>query len=333
MNRSPLQQLEVAAATRRYKVSADVVKEAWRCVPDSYWNDPNHVVERKLDGHRFKLHVMSDGNRLDSRRISDVTGAYVEKTDNVPHIRDSIMCDLAGTVFDGEICAGKDSNSVAHALGSHADETEKSSVKYVIFDILFFKGLDVRMKSDKVRRTLLELCFNRFSVKDVERIELMPRSLSMTPDQKKAVLVAALEANEEGVMMKDITKPYGSGWTKIKKKATFDVVVMGYAPPKEKSLKKGQAQETETKYFKNGWIGAIIFGQYVNGTLVECGQTSGFDDSIRKAVSENKESFLGKPFEIEAQERFSTGKFRHPRFIRWRDDKSAFDCVYRPDEV
>ena len=45
-------------------------------------------------------------------------------------------------------------------------------------------------------------------------------------------------------------------------------------------------------------------------------------------------------FEIEAQERtppgssrYTLGAFRHPRFIRWREDKNAKQCIYRLDEL
>jgi ATP-dependent DNA ligase len=298
------------------------------------WDDPHTIVERKLDGHRFKLHICHGINRLDSRRPSVNGGLYVEKTDNAPAIRDFPLPDLDGTVLDGELVAGEDSNSVAHALGSHASDAERSALHYVVFDILFFRGRDVRDRSDAVRRALLEKCFSSTSLAHAPMIRLMPRPASMTPDEKKRVLIEALAAGEEGVMIKDTTRPYGKGWTKVKREARYDVVVMGYAPPKEKSIKKGQAEATITKRAANGWVGAIIFGQYVDGRLVEFGQTSGMDDATLEDVSRNRDAYIGRVFEISAQERFPSGKFRHPRFERFRDgEKLAHDCIYRPDEV
>ena len=73
-------------------------------------------------------------------------------------------------------------------------------------------------------------------------------------------------------MLKRLDAEYVQGgrptnnWYKAKKSATFDCVVMGF------SLGKG-------KY--NTQIGAVRFGQYHNGNLVELGQASGMTDADR----------------------------------------------------
>lgn len=331
MNGKPLIQIEVAGATNRIKITD--LENPTSCVPDKLWNDPNTFVERKLDGHREKLHIFVDGNRFDSRRQSVNGGLYVEKSDSAPHIRDYLMPELDGTILDGEMCAGSDSNATAHALGSQATDEEKQSIRYVVFDIIYFKGQDIRHKPDSVRRGLLEICFAKTRLGGAPFIQLINRPESMTPDEKKQVLITALIRGEEGVMIKDTSKPYGKGWTKVKREARFDVVITGYTDPKATSKKKGDVEETVTKYAARGWIGAVTFGQYRNGKLVDCGQTSGFSDDVRQLLSENKEAFIGRVIEISAQERFKTGFFRHPRFERFRDDKNAVDCVYREDEV
>lgn len=325
-------QIEVASSKGRIKL--DNEKDPCSNIPDKLWNDENIIIERKRDGHRFKLHVFKAKNYLDSRRISVETNRYVEKTDSVPHIRDLNLADLAGSIFDGELCSGKDSNSVAHALGSHATDEEKRSIAYVVFDIIHFKGVDVRNKPDSFRRALLEKCFADTSIGKVTSISLIDRPRNMTPQQKKQILIDALNSGEEGVMLKDIRKPYGQGWTKVKRHARFDVVIMGYEPPEQFSLKKHDKEPTETKFYKLGWIGAIKFGQYVDGKLTYFGRASGIDDELRKSISEDKEGHLGRVMEISALERFpKTGMFRHPQFSRWRDDKNPLECIYRQDEV
>lgn len=332
INRDPLAQYEVASASKRFKIEDE--NDPCAAVPDSVWNDPKVMVEKKKDGHRFKLHILNNVNRLDSRRQSVNGGLYVEKTDNVPHLRDLDLSDLKGSVLDGELVAGKDSNAVAHALGSRATEEEKADIRYIVFDILIFRGVDVRRKEDSVRRALLEKCFKETKLANQTLINLIPRPASMTPAQKKQVLLDALAEGEEGVMMKDVTKPYGKGWMKVKRRARYDVVVTGYEEPEEFSKKKGSEVLTETKFFSLGWVGAIKFGQWKDGKLVEFGQASGMTDEMRREISENREKTLGRVMEIAAQGRFPTGRFRHPQFIRWRDgEKLSEDCVYDPDEV
>lgn len=333
MERKNLPQVEVAAATGRYKVDLDSGNPAWMSVPDKIWNDVNTVVERKLDGHRFKLHMFADCNRLDSRRVSVVNNLFVEKTDNAPHIRDAVVPELNGTILDGEIVAGVDSNSVAHALGSHATPAERAALTYVAFDIISHKGVDVRQKSDVERRKLLVSCFSDTGLGKLSCFSLMVRPSKMSPTEKKVVLQTALDAGEEGVMIKDTSKPYGKGWTKVKREARYDVIVMGYDEPEQLSVKKGDTTATVTKFAAEGMIGAIVFGQYRNGELWQCGRTSGMTDEVRREVSDNREAFMNRVFEISAQERFPSGSFRHPRFKRWRDDKPSHECIYREDEV
>ncbi len=143
--RDPLAQYEVASASKRFKI--DDENNPCAAVPESVWNDPKVIVEKKMDGYRFRLHIFNDINRLDSRRQSVNGGLYVEKTDSAPNIRDVKLSDLTGTVLDGELVAGKDSNNVAHALGSRATEEEKLNIRYVVFDILILK---VQMYEKKV---------------------------------------------------------------------------------------------------------------------------------------------------------------------------------------
>jgi hypothetical protein len=104
-----------------------------------------------------------------------------------------------------------------------------------------------------------------------------------------------------------------------------------------------------------GWIGAIKFGQWLrrkhlatllldkndhpkpgncmnfNGesyVFVDCGKCSGMTQSIREKISKNKVKYLGEIIEVKAQMRLKTGKFRHPEFKRFRNDKNPWECVW-----
>jgi len=139
----------------------------------------------------------------------------------------------------------------------------------------------------------------------------------------------------EGVILKRKDAPYTdkNAWVKVKTQNTYDVVIMGYKDPKEVSIKVGDTDATTTKFALLGWIGAIVFGQYVNGELRQFGNTSGMPDNIRQLLSESGDSFIGTVMTIEAQSRIpKSGYFRHPRFLRLREDKTADQCVYDVNE-
>lgn len=69
-------------------------------------------------------------------------------------------------------------------------------------------------------------------------------------------------------------------------------------------------------------------GQSVS--VVEVGDCSGFDDDTRAAFSKDPSSYEGSVIEVKANELFKdTGKFRHPRYMRMRFDKSPLSCTWK----
>ena len=57
-----------------------------------FWANPDWVVEPKLDGNRFMMHITPRAVRFDSRRRSDSDYAFSEKTGNFPHFQDLQKC-------------------------------------------------------------------------------------------------------------------------------------------------------------------------------------------------------------------------------------------------
>ena len=68
--------------------------------------------------------------------------------------------------------------------------------------------------------------------------------------------------------------------------------------------------------------GALILGQYRAGQLVEITRVSGMSDAERARLSD---ADLGRVVEFAFQDR-TADSYRHPRFVRLRDDKVATDC-------
>jgi len=72
------------------------------------WTSDRYVGEPKYDGSNYLMHCCLGENRFTSRHISKKTGQFVEKTENVPHLRDLFVQEgldkeLEGCVFGGEI--------------------------------------------------------------------------------------------------------------------------------------------------------------------------------------------------------------------------------------
>lgn len=111
--------------------------------------------------------------------------------------------------------------------------------------------------------------------------------------------------------------------------------------------------EPVTKHFAKGWVGTVRYGviitqeelehlkkinpkgtkfvtQSICGTLyLEVGDCSGMDESTREYMTDNQANLIGKVIEVGANELLKTGKLRHPRFIRFREDKEAERCIWK----
>lgn len=126
----------------------------------------------------------------------------------------------------------------------------------------------------------------------------------------------------EGVVFKD-----GNllNWAKWKPTPTVDLVVTGFT--------EGTGKYADT-------IGAVrgaVVGEYPYAypvlpdqpklLLREVALVSGMTDTDRRVISRMWPYHLGKVMEVAYQYVGSQGRLRHPRFVRFRDDKEPFECT------
>jgi ATP-dependent DNA ligase len=314
-------------------------------IPDLY-QSTHWVAEEKYDGDRRIAQFVDGIVRFTGRRTSVETGLYVEKTDNVPHLSSApsacirlssdpeetmLKIALDGCVLDGEVvCSWKGARSkdVTSIMGSSpekaiAKQRERGWVEYRVFDCLFFKGIDVRQERFLERRSYMETVLREWDN------PFATAAVQVDASVAEAYLHRIWKSGGEGIILKDIRSQYADekSWVKVKREQTADVVIMGYAAAKKESIKV-TGVTSQTKFAKKGWIGAVIFGQYKKGKLIECGQCSGMDDETREGFSLNKDDYKGAVMEISFQEREESGKFRHPRFLRLRPDKDPSECKW-----
>jgi hypothetical protein len=125
----------------------------------------------------------------------------------------------------------------------------------------------------------------------------------------------------EGWVFKDA---HMLGWRKWKAERTIDLVVTGF-------------RDGRGKY--EGFVGALLCSVNVERPFdpnyaqptdrVEVASVSGMDEDTRFAISESND--LGRVVEVKYQYVGNGGRLRHPRFVRWRDDKQASECTADQD--
>ena len=248
------------------------------------------VGEEKLDGSRYVFYIGCDpygrnkNNALLSRRVSVVDQKHVDRTRNCPHFTDKIYEGLEGTVLDGEIQAADflATNSIMNSAPSLAIQKQKELglLNYHVFDVMFFRGNDVRTRPLSERRKILIEVIKRMNNPNVKPIEQVQGDL-------QALFNRIVSKGGEGIIVKDTRKAYGVGWSKMKKSYDVSCVISGW--------KGGDGKYATT-------VGSIALSVWHEGKLTEIGYASGFDDKLRLAMAKDFEKYKGKVVDIFTQE-------------------------------
>ena len=113
----------------------------------------------------------------------------------------------------------------------------------------------------------------------------------------------------EGLVLKQSHAPYGAPWLRVKKVLTDDFIVMGFEQSKAPS-KAGKA------------VKSVILGRGIGGTpRAVLAVSGGFRRKELVDMYANPDKYMGRIAEIKGNRREKSGALRHPRFLRWRDDK------------
>ena len=309
------------------QIEVQLAKE-FRELPEELWEDDKYIAEQKINGARLVMHVSETGNRFTGRNKSRVTGLYAEKTDNLPDLRDLVAPSLAGTILDGEVVAkgametraGKKAKQLGSTTGMLNVDSSKVSrgwADYVVFDILKYKGRDVRSLPWSERRQLLEQTVKQLhQLKEFHGQAEYIKLAKIVSQGKKHFYEEIVKEGGEGIMLKHVDHSYKAGsresWIKVKRFTTHDVVISGTIPGKGRNI---------------GKVGAFRISAYVDGVLREVGRVNIGTDEFRDEVSANPDLFMGKIIEVRAQEWTRDKKLQHPRLEydpRFETPHSAF---------
>lgn len=289
---------------------------------ESLYKNPLYSAEKKFDGSRYTLRIDNNGGLFLQSRKESVKGGMCDKTDRVPHIIEEAGRLPVGTILDGEIdiLEGRNFHYVQGCMGSLPEraiqiQEENQKLYYKCFDILEYKGRDLRNIPLRERREILD----RLLKSEIKFQYIILVEQIKDEKEKRELFDKEIEKGMEGIILKNLEAIYqedkkpANTWYKVKLVDTFDGVVVGYNP--------GQGKYT-------GTVGSLKVAQYLNGVLIEVADCGGMTDKLRDIFKKRIDK--GERFIIEfaAQEPEAHNRYRHPRFKRVREDKNERDCIY-----
>ncbi len=277
-----------------------------------------YVYEVKYDGYRGLAAISGGRVAFQSRNAIDFTERFPQLAAALRRLR------VGEAVLDGEV-VGLDKDGVSHFQLIQEPAAEH---RFVVFDLLWLEGHDLREQPLEERRELLESL-----MANVPR----PLELAQRIDLPLADALAAVRhMRMEGLMAKRRGSKYvgarSRDWLKLKVSTAQEVAIVGYTP-----ISSGKEE-----------IGALLLGLWEKGRFVFAGKVgTGFDAKTRKGLFArlerdrvDKPQVTGAPRfrdarwvkpKLVAQVAFGDwtrdGKLRHPSFQGLREDKSPKDCV------
>lgn len=291
---------------RHLKKPEDVIKQGGV-------NEQHLVVEQKYDGFKVLATRERSGTKLYSRNGNEFTAKapqIVARLDKLLEPGDSILGEMV--YFVGSKQKLGSVQSILHsATAARAKKQTKElggKLEFLVYDMLEVKGQMIHNLPWALRRSELE---------DVipARGKVRRTKTYKWKDRNKAI-DQALKTGGEGIVIKfgrskykfrkvGQSEPWGSWWKyKVvgEKANTEDVILDGYAKREKRlAFKMYQYDPSRKKVF--------------------VGYVSNLPRETEKKVARMNDRGKVAVAEVSHQERFPSGKFRHPGWIRLRPDK------------
>lgn len=295
-------------------------------VSDKAFDDKDWAFEIKWDGYRAIADLSKDELQLYSRNGIDFSQKF-KKIINSLNLQEHPM------ILDGEIVAyddkGKPNFQWLQRIGDHPN----IALTFQVFDLLWLNGHSTENLSYLQRKELL-----KDALIENDIIKYSDHILEKGRD----FFQAAKDMGLEGIVAKKTDSLYkenlrSSEWLKIKIHKSDEAVICGFTEPKG-SRKK---------------FGALILGKYLNGEMVFCGHAGGgFNDISLSNIYDKMQPLIAKNSvfkitpktntkatwvkpdlvaEIKFTELTKDNIYRHPIFLRLRDDINPKDVKFNSE--
>ena len=290
-------------------------------------DNPEWIYEMKFDGYRAVTKISKGKVAMVSRNGNSFNKQFSSLIAELETVTDEV-------ILDGEVVIEDERDVSNFQLLQNFARTQKGTLKYYVFDILFVNGFSVTDLPLRERKELLDTFFHNNHFKNVFNAEYV--------QEKGNKLFNILSAQGfEGIIAKDLEGRYYPGrrsesWMKVKATQMQEAVITGYTQP-----------QNSRKHF-----GSLLLGIYEGDALIYIGNCgSGFTETSLSTLFESfkdletstmpfnekpvPKGMKGKPTwlkpvlvcNVKFQEWTEDHHMRMPVFMGIRDDKTAKEVV------
>ncbi|HEX8561544.1 MAG TPA: DNA ligase D [Flavobacterium sp.] len=294
---------------------------------DKPFDNEDWIFETKFDGYRALAQIEGGEVKLISRNGNAFT-KYPEIASELKAIKNDMLLDGEIVIEDPK---GK---SRFQWLQNRENNAKQGTLRFYVFDILYFNGYDLRGLELILRKKILKA--------------LLPALPNIIYSEHQigtgfAAFEEAEKRGGEGIISKKSSSKYYTDkrtkeWLKIKTEKQQEMVIGGFKDPQ--GSRKG--------------LGALLCGYYEDGKLMYSGKVgTGFTESILDDLRQQLDKLERKttPFanpprekgihwvkpEMIAQVKFSemteANTMRHPVYLGLRTDKKASEVVLELPQV
>lgn len=294
------------------------IKPMLASVSKTPFDSKDWIYEIKWDGYRAVAEVKGDEIKLYSRNGIDFSERF-------PAIFQSLKKITHDAVLDGEIVLLNEKNLPDFQKLQHYENHLNYPLVYYVFDILSLDGKNMEELPLTARKEILKKLLKKNpNIRYCDHVE----------EQGIAFLEKAKEQGLEGIIAKQKDSTYKRGyrskeWLKLKNVQSSEVVIAGYTAPKGERSSFGSlvlANKKGKQWLYRGHVGTGFNGELLTSLKKKMKPLETDQSPFPKKVPLNGEVTWLKPrlvADIAYTEVTRDKVFRHPVFLRLREEKSA----------
>jgi ATP-dependent DNA ligase len=302
------------------------------------------VAQLKFDGSQYLIHIKNHkAYAVTSKRVSKKTDLLSEKLANLPQVKKAKFPYVKETILVTEVVCeslsillSERDNFVAGIMNSLPEKAKGNELRLIVHDAIMIEGKNVEELPYKEKYLMLKKVFHQANfyyenlLKDNCVVHLVSNKPVHNKEEEDKLFKEVIKHGDEGIILRDLEN---NNSRKRKGLRVADCIIYGFTDAnvgkysgligaiKLVCFNKDKVVTRHNNYLDIAEVNDFL----AEGYFTEVGNISGFDDVTRRAISADKDNYIGKVVAVEYMK--MKERMFQPRFHNWRNDKLVSRCT------